>query len=354
MPPEKSGTSPKERPPTPEKPRVCPPDGWELHPDDDLWPELVNEAALVGEVIYGVGDPTLLSEPCISIIGARRGTPYGLAVAELAGRMAAECGLVVVSGGAIGCDGAAARAAIEAGGRTIVVAGCGADRIYPKRHRDIFCEARASGAVLSLAPWGSEAHRFAFPVRNRLIAALSRALVVCEAGMPSGTFSTAQTAADLGRIIYAAPGSIFSSYSRGTNWLLEQGASIIVDDVSLEMAISCDYDVARLVQERTEERELGEVLKALIADPQRPDELAQRLDLDVITLLRTLGDYEASGLVTRLPDGCYAPTEQALTGPEDRARRRDDSKRFSRKREPGEDGEGSRGEGEGETDADDD
>ena len=295
----------------------CPEDGWEVHPGEDLWPELVGEAARAGDVIYGVGDPALMREPCISIIGARRATPYGIAIAKLVGRIAAECGLVVVSGGALGCDAAASRAAIAAGGKTIIVSGCSAENIYPKRNRDVFAEARANGCVLSLAPWGTEPHRFAFPVRNRLIAGLSKALVVCEASMPSGTFSTAQAASDLDRRIYAAPGSIFSAYSRGTNWLLEQGASIIVDETSLELAISSDYDIARLMHETSKDPERGEVLKALVAEPRRADDLADALSMEVVTLIRTLADYEAWGLVTKLPDGCYAPTEKALFGAED-------------------------------------
>ncbi len=295
----------------------CPDDGWEVHPGDELWPEMVTEVAQVGDVIYGVGDPALMRKPCISIIGARRATPYGIAIAKLVGRVAAESGLVVVSGGALGCDAAASRAAIAAGGSTILVSGCSAENVYPKTNRDLFKEARARGCVLSLAPWGTEPHRFAFPVRNRLIAALSKVLMVCEASMPSGTFSTAQAASDLDRRIYAAPGSIFSPYSRGTNWLLEQGASIIVDETSLELAISADYDICRLVSQRMEDPERGRVLEALVAEPRRADDLADLLSMEVVTLLRTLADYEAMGLVTKLPDGCYAPSEAALLGAED-------------------------------------
>lgn len=285
--------------------------GWELTPESAEWPELVPREADICDVIYGMGDPKVLSEACISIIGARRGTPYGLAVAELAGRVAAECGLVVVSGGALGCDARAARAALAAGGKTIVVSGRGAEGYYPRSSKDVFDAARQRGAVVALAPWGSVPQPWAFPVRNRLIAALSKALIVCEAKLPSGTFSTAECAMELGRRIYAAPGSIFSPYTRGTNWLIEQGATPIVDDESLEMVISSDYDASRLLKERAE-GERGAVLTSLIANPQRADELARSLNQDVITLLRTLGDYEADGLVTLLDDGCYAPTEKTL------------------------------------------
>ncbi len=297
--------------------RSAPEDGWVLEPEDELWPALVPAEPGIAERIYGVGDPEVLSEPCVSVVGARRGTPYGIAVAKLAGRVAAECGLALVSGGALGCDSAAARAAIEAGGRVVVVGGSGADTVYPKRSRDIFEVARTDGCVVSLCPWGTPPVGWAFRKRNPLIAALSNVLLVCEAAMPSGTFSTAQAAEELGRRVYAAPGSIFSPYARGTNWLLEQGAAIIVDDVSLEMALTCDYDVARLAEQRLPEEERrarGRLMEALIAEPLRADEAAKRLGVDVVTLLQTLGDYEAEGLVVRLQDGCYAPSERALIG----------------------------------------
>ena len=100
---------------------------WELTPEDDAYPPSLLDLDPTPPVLYGRGDPRVLCAPCLSVIGARRATPYGIAVAEMAGRVAAECGVVVVSGGALGCDSAAGRAALEAGGRTVVVSGCGAD-----------------------------------------------------------------------------------------------------------------------------------------------------------------------------------------------------------------------------------
>ena len=285
---------------------------WKLNAGEDGYPSTLMELASPPASLYGCGDPEALAEPCISIVGARRATPYGLAVAEMAARVAAECGVTVVSGGAMGCDCAAGRAALAAGGTTVVVSGCGADVTYPASSADVFAGAiHSGGAVVSVEPWGAGPRRWTFPRRNALIAALSQVLVVTEAGMRSGTMSTADAALELDRTVYAVPGSIFSPTSSGTNRLASEGARVIVDERSLELAISLDYGIARFA--RTGERApMGPVMAALVASPSRPDELACRLNEGVLTLLKTLTDYEASGIVERLPDGRYAPTRAFL------------------------------------------
>lgn len=285
---------------------------WELMRGDEGYPPALLDLDRPPERVYGRGDPSALLGPCLSIVGARRATPYGTAVAEMAARVAAECGVTVVSGGAMGCDHAAGSAALAAGGRTVVVSGCGADLVYPASSRDVFEGACArGGAVVSLERWGSTPARWAFPKRNAVIAALSRVLVVTEAGLSSGTMSTADVAIELGRVVYAIPGSIFSPSSSGTNRLAAEGARIIPDERSLEIALALDYGVARFASE-AQRREMGPVMSALVASPARPDELSERLNESVLTLLRTLSDYEARGIVERLPDGRYSPTKTFL------------------------------------------
>ena len=170
-----------------------------------------------------------------------------------------------------------------------------------------------SGAVVSLERWGQTPRRYAFPRRNAVVAALCKVLVITEAGQVSGTMSTADAALELGRTLYAIPGSIFSPNSSGTNRLAAEGARIIPDEASLELAISMDFGVARFCSQG-ERPAAGPVLSALVACPSRPDELAARLNEDVLTLLRTLTDHEARGLVERLPDGRYSPTKEYLLG----------------------------------------
>lgn len=287
---------------------------WVIERGEEGWPPALDELASPPGRLYGRGDPKALLGPAVSVVGARHATPYGLAVASMAGRVAAECGVTVVSGGAMGCDHAAGLAALAAGGVGVVVSGCGADVVYPESSRDVFEGTVASGgAVVSLERWGTPPRRWAFPKRNAVIAALAEVLVVTEAGPRSGTMSTADVAVELGRTIYAVPGSIFSPESVGTNRLIAEGARVIPDEQSLETAISLDFGVARLSAQRSREGG-GPVMSALLASPTRPDELAARLGVDVLTVMRTLTEYEARGMARRLPDGRYSPTEDYLLG----------------------------------------
>ena len=288
--------------------------GWEIRRGDEDYPDALEDLSSPPDVIYGLGDPRVLACPSLAIVGARRATPYGLAIAEMAARVASECNVVVVSGGAMGCDHAAGRAALSAGGRTIVVSGCGADVVYPSTSRDVFEGAVArGGAVVSAERWGSGPRRWAFPKRNALIAALSRVLIVTEAGQRSGTMSTADSAAELGRTVYAIPGSIFSPNSSGTNRLICEGARVIPDEQSLAVAISLDFGVVRFSQQ-DRRPEMGPVMSALMASPSRPDELAARLGESVLTILKSLTELESRGMVERLPDGRYSPTQSCLLG----------------------------------------
>lgn len=287
---------------------------WEIRLGDEGYPACFLDLAKPPSVVYGVGDPACLQRPCLGVVGARRATPYGRAAAKMSGRVAAEGGVCVVSGGAMGCDAAAARAALAAGGRTIVVSGCGADQVYPSESADVFEGAvERGGAVVSVERWGTGPRRWAFPKRNALIAALSRVLIVTEAGARSGTMGTADAAIELGRTLYAIPGPIYSANSRGTNSLIADGARIIPDEASLALAISLDFGFL-LMEDGAAPGKTGPVMAALLASPLRPDELANGLGEDVLGIYRTLADYEARNLVERLPDGRYCPSEAYLLG----------------------------------------
>lgn len=218
---------------------------FELHPGDALYPETVLELSDVPQTLYVRGNPEVLSTPALSIIGARKASPYGLAVAELAAKVAVEAGVTVVSGGAVGCDQASGWAAVNAGGKHVVVLGTGADVVYPRSSAGLITRTLdTGGAVVSISPWGMGPRKFAFPRRNRVIAALSQALFVSEAGMPSGTFSTAELLWIWGENFLRAR-SILSPESRGTNYLIANGACCIIDEESIEMAISRIYGTLR-------------------------------------------------------------------------------------------------------------
>ena len=285
---------------------------WELTPDDAAYPDSLRATDEPPARLYGRGDEAVLATMCLAVIGARRATPYGLAIASMAGRVAAESGITLVSGGAMGCDAAAARGALDAGGRTVVVSGVGADKVYPRTSQDVYERAVAQGgAVVAIEPWGTPALPFNFPKRNRVIAGLSTAVVVCEAGARSGTTSTATAAIEFDREVYAAPGSVFSPYSQGANALIRDGAHIITCETDLEMLISQDFGVLRLVREEVATPR-GRVLSALVATPLRVDDLAHYLGETPLDTMRRLAELEVQGAVTRLPDGRYTASEQAL------------------------------------------
>lgn len=293
-------------------------DRIEIALGDPLYPACVSELPDAPGVLYVRGDPKVLDRPSLSIVGSRKATPYGLAIAEMAGRIAAESGLAVVSGGARGCDQAAGLASIDAGGVHVVVLGTGADVVYPASARRLIERALdGGGAVVSLEPWGTPPQRWAFPKRNRVIAALSSATLVSEAGMPSGTFSTAEAAVSLDREVLAVPGSVFSPESRGSNYLIANGACCIADEEALEVAISRIYGTLRFARcDASDTVKLSqcdqEIVSTLIANPQRVEELAWHRGEDSLTCLRHLSRLELDGVVVRLADGRYSLTKSAL------------------------------------------
>lgn len=282
------------------------------------YPPLVEELPRPPQRIYLRGDPGILATESLSIVGSRLATPYGRAATELAARLAVECGITVVSGGAMGCDAIAGEETLRRGGRHVIVLGCGADVVYPRSSEELVERTLASGgAVISLEPWGAPPRRYTFPKRNRVIAALSRATFIAEASLPSGTFSTAEAAVELGREVLAVPGSIFSGLSHGTNHLIASGATCIADEEGLEVAISRIFERLRFCHgpagdvpgESELEREL---VRILTASPLRVDDIASHAGLSVRDALEVLGDLTVVGLVERLIDGTYAATSHAL------------------------------------------
>ena len=285
---------------------------------DPGYPECLSEINNPVECLHIVGDTSVLEEQAIAIVGARKATPYGLKCAYRFGMRAARAGLVVVSGGAIGCDQAAHRGALEGGGRAVVVTGCGANIVYPVRGRKLFEEVLAAkGAVVSEAPWDAPPVSWAFPRRNRIIAALSQAILIVEAGLPSGTFSTADAALAQGKDVLVVPGSIDSRESRGSNRLLQQGATPIVSNESFDDALEAIFGRSmerqathavalddHNIQTLSETEEV--LLRACAACPMHAEELASACALDVLTTIRLLSALELGRRVKRLRDGRYS------------------------------------------------
>jgi DNA processing protein len=204
---------------------------WSVCRHHDRYPPGLGDAADAPWALIGRGDSELLCdlEPqtAVTIVGSRRATSYGREVARELGREVGTAGLVVVSGLAYGIDACAHRGALDAGGRTLAVLGCGPDTPYPAAHRGLWRQVAETGAVISELPPGSTPWRWTFPARNRVMAALAGMTVVVEAAARSGSLITADLAADLGRDLGAVPGPVTSRASAGPNDLLAGGACVV-------------------------------------------------------------------------------------------------------------------------------
>jgi DNA processing protein len=204
---------------------------WAVCRHHDRYPSGLRDAADAPWGLIGRGDFGLLCElepqEAVTIVGSRRATSYGREMARELGREVSTAGLVVVSGLAFGIDACAHRGALDAGGRTLAVLGCGPAAPYPASHRALWRQVAETGAVISELPPGSTPWRWTFPARNRVMAALAGMTVVVEAAARSGSLITADLAADLGRDLGAVPGPVTSRASAGPNDLLAGGACVV-------------------------------------------------------------------------------------------------------------------------------
>ena len=189
-----------------------------------VYPALLKEIRDYPQELYYIGDPKLLEEKCVSIVGSRKTNQYGRSTAYSFGKALGQRGITVVSGMAVGIDTCAHEGALQEKGNTAAVLACGLDLCYPPRNRELKGKIESAGIVLSEYPPGTAAQRYYFPQRNRIISGLSPLTVVVQAGNRSGALITAELAADQGRDVGAVPGNIDSEYNLGSNKLLREGA----------------------------------------------------------------------------------------------------------------------------------
>jgi DNA processing protein len=208
-----------------------------LRRSDPLFPPRLRAIFDPPPALYlrGAGDPGLLARRAAAVVGARSCSPYGAQVARMLGRELATAGLVVVSGLARGVDGEAHRGALEAGGVTVAVLGCGIDRDYPASNAQLSRRIEEHGLVVSEYEPGVEPAPWRFPARNRIIAGFCEAVVVVEARERSGALITADFALEEGREVFAVPGEITAGLSIGTNALLKLGATPLTSARILEL-----------------------------------------------------------------------------------------------------------------------
>lgn len=246
----------------------------------------------------------LLHGPCAAIVGARSCSAYGAQVARALGRELARAGGVVVSGLARGVDAEAHRGALEAGGATVAVLGCGIDRDYPRAHAELARRIAEAGLIVSEYPPGTEPAPWRFPARNRIVAGLSLATVVVEARERSGALITADFALEEGREVLAVPGEITSALSAGTNALLRLGAAplLTADDALAALGLEREPSEPPRV-----EGAAGAVLALLRESPAAVDELVRRSGLGAEQVAAALVELELDGLACA-GDGVYRPS----------------------------------------------
>jgi DNA processing protein len=279
-----------------------------------LYPSLLTELHDPPAVLHVRGDVQILTEPAVAVVGARSCSPYGAQVARGLARELAGAGAVVVSGLARGIDGEAHRGALEAGGRTVAVLGCGIDRDYPQSHADLAGRIRASGAVVSEYPPGIEPAPWRFPARNRIIAGLCAATVVVEARERSGALITADFALELGRDVFAVPGEITSLLSAGTNDLLRQGAAPLLGAEDALSALGLENGARRLPPLSPA---AGQVLRLLADGARDADEVARSSGRTTAEVAAVLVELELAGVASGA-DGLYRvspETSRALRTP---------------------------------------
>lgn len=201
------------------------------------------------DLLFVRGD--LPTTPGVGIVGTRRCTAYGLELANAYGLAVAEAGWPVVSGLARGIDGAAHRGMVAAGGRGVAVLGCGIDVTYPREHRRLGDQIlELGGAIISEYPPGSRPDAWRFPPRNRIIAGLSAAVVVVEAGATGGALITAVKAAEYGIPVFAMPGDVDRATSEGTNRLIRDGAFPVFDPADLVAELDLVHGLVRVADGR--------------------------------------------------------------------------------------------------------
>jgi len=290
-----------------------------LTPDDAAYPARLRELPDPPPALWYRGGMDFASA-MIAVVGSRRPSPYGSMVAERFGRELALAGVTVVSGLARGIDGAAHQAALDAGGDTIAVLGCGLNRVYPLEHRALQEAIGRDGALLTEFSPNTPPLAHHFPRRNRLISGLALGVVVVEAGERSGSLITARLALEQGREVFAVPGNLGVGGSVGTNRLIKSGATLVerVEDILEAVAAQIDPSIVRSLRPlpsadrmsshaaeaslTTEERALaGHVTH----EPLHMDELAARAGRPVRHVAALLVSLELKGAVRQLPGQFY-------------------------------------------------
>src|SRR6056297_1672330 len=314
---------------------------WLDHPshhlisrNDEYYPPLLRRIGDAPLALFVNRRPRWCLRPQLAIVGSRNATPGGLAIAREFAEDLSRAGMVITSGLALGVDGVAHRAAMDAGGITLAVGGTGPDQVYPARHRDLARRIVDNGAVISSFAPGVGPRAGHFPARNRIISGMSAGVLVIEAGIRSGSLITARLAGEQGREVFAVPGSIRNPMARGCHRLIRQGARLvespdeIVDELrpliaelagELRGLLTPDSPLssesgapagADAIESDAPDPQIETLLAAVGYDPTSVDEIMARTELTTQAVSSMLLELELQGRVAALGGGRYSRTGQ--------------------------------------------
>ncbi|MGH7797476.1 MAG: DNA-processing protein DprA [Candidatus Binatia bacterium] len=280
--------------------------------NDPSYPGRLRMIADPPPVLYMKGAVRAEDDRAVAIVGSRSASDYGRRVARDLARGLAALGFTVVSGMARGIDGTAHECALQAGGRTIAVLGSGVERAYPPEHERLYRRINESGAVISELPVGTRPLAFNFPARNRLISGLSLGVVVVEATEKSGSLITAALALEQAREVFAVPGEVGASRSRGSHRLIRQGAKLVetVDDIIEEIAPQLvrrggAAETARVLAPSAS-ASARKIFEMLQDNSLQVDQVIERSGLPAAQVLEILLDLELQGFIRQAPGKIYA------------------------------------------------
>jgi DNA processing protein len=279
---------------------------------DDDYPKRLKDIYDPPALLYLRGELRREDELAVAIVGSRKTSAYGREVTERIGADLARHGVTVVSGMARGIDSVAHKGALQGGGRTIAVLGCGVDVIYPSENRNLFLQIIEQGAVLSEFPMGSPPEAGHFPRRNRIISGLSIGVVIVQASAESGSLITAGYALEQGREVFAVPGNIGAEGSRGTNQLIKEGAKLVEssEDILEEVLPQWKREGEMAQKGGDAVLTLTEAEKCLYGlldeTPLHIDALIRESQLDPGSVSSLLLNLELKGLISQWPGKCFS------------------------------------------------
>ena len=272
---------------------------------DKEYPELLKKIYDPPEELYVKGDSSSLSEKCLAIVGTRTATEYGKAIARKYAKELSQYGFTIVSGLAEGIDTESHKGALEAGGKTIAVFGCGIDQIFPASNIKLAGDIEKSGALISEYKPGTPAAKWTFPRRNRIISGMSLGVIMVEGHYDSGAMITAKLALDEGREVFAVPGNVEIEQTKGPHWLIKQGAKLAesIDDILEEFNIKRiegsgkvkEIDHSQLSSDQVK------VISCLTKEPKHVDRISAESGTSSHETLGILAVLEINGMAKQLP-----------------------------------------------------